>query len=242
MSYIEFFLAFLCPWIALGLILLFKRNEPIKAVMGGILVVSFLMTALCGQIVYFLTENNILIYEPSHSWSMWGSAPFEAYFGLFCQSFIAGLALFFLRPRIHPKLIPSRVLKLAGCFVLAMIVAVGIIMLDNPVSAHLGAVVSWSGCLLFLEWLGGSSLVWRTKAKFTVAVVVCAIYFSLVEGVAIRYGLWQVDVSQSLGLFLFNLPVERVLFHLGFCLVACHGLEIFWRYGQKTELFSPDDY
>ena len=40
MSYIELITAFVAPWVVLELLLLFKRNDPIKTVLSGVLAVG----------------------------------------------------------------------------------------------------------------------------------------------------------------------------------------------------------
>lgn len=242
MSDLEFFLAFLCPWIILGLIILFRRNEPIAAIMAGILCVGAFMALVSFPLDYFLASEGILIYDPFQSFHLFKDLPAEIPISAFAQSFLAGLALYFLRPRIHPATVDSKVLKFTGAGVFAVVAFLGEIMLGNQVGYHLGLVFLWAGFLLFFQWLAGSSLVWRTKGMFSVAVCASAVYFCVVEGLGIYYGLWNVDVDKSLGLFIFNIPIERALYQIFFALIACQGHEIFWRYFVRRDLFSPNDY
>lgn len=242
MSLIEFFLVFLCPWILIGLFALIKRNEPFAAIFGGILIVSLTMSALSAPYVNYLAGEGVLNYDLDRSLWVAGELPVEVYFILFAKAFLSGLLLFFIRPRIHRKFVGSKVLKFTGLGVLAFGLALAAIMARNQVSFHMGSALLWGLGLLFLEWIGGSSLMWRTKGMFTVAAGISAGYFFLVEALALKFGLWQTDPSMGLGIYIFNVPLERAVFNLLFAVLSCLGLEIFWRFCSKADLFSANEY
>lgn len=245
MSYLEFILVFLCPWIALGLILLFKRNEPIRAVLFGVISVSLSIALVFTFLLYALTgpdvQHELLVFNLIKSLQTYDRLPLEIPLLLFCQSVMSGFILFFIRPRIHPTLVPSLRVKGVGALVLIIFIFLGVIMLGNPVTSHTGALLLWGGIILLAQWFFGSSLVWRTKGMFALTVLISSMYFSIIEGVAIKSHLWAMGDGSNLGIDFLGIPFERILFQIILAASSCQGLEIFWRHFQKSE-FSQKQY
>lgn len=230
MSYVDFFLAFICPWILMGFFLISKRDEPMKAIITGIAIVSFIVTLLTLPFIKILSDNGILILGVGEGEKL--------YFGLFFQGILSGLILYFLRPKNEKENSQPKSIKMWGVVSLSIITLVGVIMIRNEVTRHLGMLIVWAGPLLFLEWLGGSSFVWRTRRMFVLAVLISASYMWFVEGMAINSGLWSANQDSSLGITVFGLPLERAVFHFLFALVLCQGLEIFWRVFRRYRLIA----
>lgn len=238
MSYIELITAFVAPWVVLELLLLFKRNDPIRTVLSGVIITGVLTLIISAPLNQILAQQNILVFNRFESLYMVGDLPVEIYGLIAGMCLFSGLILYFLRPRIHPVRFPSRWIKLGGIAFFAPLAITCIIMLREPTFAHMGVILLWFSFVMGAMWLFGGSLVWRTKSRFILATLISTIYFSLIDAFAIHKGYWIVNASLSSGITIFGLPIERSLFYLCMNLAFCQGLELFWYVNRRKGLFT----
>ena len=239
MSYIELITAFVAPWVVLELLLLFKRNDPIKTVLSGVLAVGAITIIISAPLNQILASQGILEFNSSESLFMIGLVPFEIYGLIAGMCLFSGLILYFLRPRIHPVRIPSRWIKLGGVALLVPLAITCLIMLREPSLNHMGVILLWFSIVMGSQWFFGGSLVWRTKSMFISACLFSTGYFCLIDAFAIHKAYWGVNPFLSSGISLFGLPIERVLYYLSINLCYCQGLELFWYLNRRKGLFTP---
>ena len=73
-------------------------------------------------------------------------------------------------------------------------------------------LTAWTGPLIALQWaVGWKILRCNLRAVFLPAGV-GAVFFSAIDQVAVRSGIWSFDPDQILGLHIGLLPVEELLF------------------------------
>ena len=73
-------------------------------------------------------------------------------------------------------------------------------------------LTAWTGPLIALQWIVGWKAFRRNLRAVFVPAVVGAVFFSAIDQVAVRSGLWFFDPQQILGWHIGLLPVEEVLF------------------------------
>ena len=73
-------------------------------------------------------------------------------------------------------------------------------------------LTAWTGPLIALQWIVGWRVFRRNLQAVFVPAVVGAAFFSAIDQVAVRSGIWSFDPQQILGLHIGLLPVEEVLF------------------------------
>lgn len=236
MNYSEFLLIFLLPWVVLELFLLLRRNDPVKIVLVGVLLVASLMVVAAAPFLNFLAREGEIVFNQDLSFALIEAVPLEICLLVVGATFFSGLLLYFFRPRIHRKRTPAKMIKFAGCLFYFTLGALGAIMLDMKITRHLGMVLVWASPFLFVGWLIGGGVIWRTKNMFGSAALLSAAYFTLIEGFALSKELWSVRYETSLGVALVNVPLERAVFYILFSLILCQALEIFWYFYQRPHL------
>ena len=75
-------------------------------------------------------------------------------------------------------------------------------------------LTGWTLPILALQWAVGWKSLRRNLRAVFVPAVVGGVFFSAIDQVAVRSGLWFFDGQQILGLYVGLLPVEEVLFFL----------------------------
>ncbi len=73
-------------------------------------------------------------------------------------------------------------------------------------------LTAWTGPLIALQWTVGWRVFRRNLRAVFLPAVVGTVFFSSMDQVAVRSGIWFFDPQQILGLKIGLLPVEEVLF------------------------------
>ena len=69
-------------------------------------------------------------------------------------------------------------------------------------------LTAWTGPLIALQWVVGWKVFRRNLRAVFLPAVAGAVFFSAIDQVAVRSGLWFFDERQILGLHIGLLPVE----------------------------------
>ena len=75
-------------------------------------------------------------------------------------------------------------------------------------------LTAWTVPVVALQWAIGWRIFRRNLRAVVLPAVAGAVFFSLIDQVAVRGGLWFFDPRQILGWYIGWLPVEEVLFFL----------------------------
>ena len=73
-------------------------------------------------------------------------------------------------------------------------------------------LTAWTGPLIALQWFVGWKVFRRNLRAVFLPAVVGTVFFSAMDQVAVRSGIWFFDENQILGLKIGLLPVEEVMF------------------------------
>jgi lycopene beta-cyclase len=151
-----------------------------------------------------------------------GWVPIEEYAFFVLQTLVTGLWLLFLAQRLpatvwagtktqdrRPKWI---IILIVGLIWLS---AVAIVLLGWQLGTYLGLELAWALPPIMLQLAFGADILWRHRRLVILGVIVPAVYLSVADGIAIRSGIWTIDPSQSLNVFLGGrLPLEEFIFFL----------------------------
>ena len=93
-------------------------------------------------------------------------------------------------------------------------------------------LVGWSAPIFAAQWLLAHRAFRRNLGAVFWPALIGGTYFSVIDSVAVRAGIWFFDPRQILGIFLGPLPLEEVLF---FFLTS-------WLVSQSLVMFLPNGY
>ncbi len=93
-------------------------------------------------------------------------------------------------------------------------------------------LVGWSAPIFLGQWILAHRAFRRNLFAVFVPALIGGTFFSLIDSVAVRAGIWFFDPAQILGFFIGPLPIEEVLF---FYLTS-------WLVSQSLVMFLPDGY
>jgi hypothetical protein len=176
----------------------------------------------------FLIERGVWWYGDGRVLARILEAPVEEYMFFVLQSLLAGLWLYQLDfdPTFEPGDF-ARGPRVAGVLALLAVSAGGAVMLFEPRTYYLGAILLWACPILALQWgVGGGYLV-RTWRRWGVAVGVPTLYLWFVDRLAIGRGVWTIAAEFSTGLTVVGLPVEEAVFFLVTNMLLVYGLMLF---------------
>ena len=100
---------------------------------------------------------------------------------------------------------------------------------------YLVHLTAWTLPLIALQWTIGWKIFRRNLRALFVPAVIGATFFSLIDQVAVRGGIWFFDPKQILGLYIGLLPVEEVLFFLLTSLLVTQSLVLLLPRGYRHE-------
>jgi len=104
-----------------------------------------------------------------------------------------------------------------------------------PDSWHYLAHLGWLVIALLLQWLVGWKIIRNNLRAVVMPTLLLGTYLILTDVVAIAYGVWFFDPAQILGLYLWGVPVEEVLFFYLTALLVAQSFVLFlpgrYRYG-----------
>ncbi len=100
---------------------------------------------------------------------------------------------------------------------------------------YLVHLLGWTMPLLALQWAAGWKVFRRNLRALFVPAVVGGVFFSAIDQVAVRSGLWFFDPAQIIGWHIGRLPVEEVLFFFVTSLLVTHSLVLLLPRGYRRD-------
>lgn len=165
----------------------------------------------------YLVAREVWWYGPDRVLATIGYVPIEEYLFFLLQPVLTGLFLFHYLGRWQEQSRTSSSLaSWTGFFVFASITVFGILLLltDWSKALYMGLVLTWASPLLAGMWLyDGETLAAHRKTLFY-TVGVPTMYLWIADATAITAGIWTISDEFTLGLRLFNLPLEEATFFL----------------------------
>ncbi|RAW45038.1 lycopene cyclase domain-containing protein [Halorubrum sp. 48-1-W] len=118
--------------------------------------------------------------------------------------------------------------RVAGVLVGLSMVAGGLwlVSLDDAF-LYLGGLIAWVGPVLALQWSVGGGYLARTPRVWLTVTLVPAVYFWIVDRIAIGMGTWVLSTELTTGVAVLGLPIEEMLFFASANLMTVNGLVLF---------------
>ena len=127
-------------------------------------------------------------------------------------------------------------------------VAVGIVMVpvglwlvrSDPSYLYFGGLLAWVGPVLALQWGVGGGYLARTPRVWLTVTFMPAVYFWIVDRIAIGMGTWYLSSTLTTGVAVLGLPVEEMLFFTFANLMTVNGLVLFeWVLDWNSRRTTP---
>jgi lycopene cyclase domain-containing protein len=237
-TYLEFHLVFLAPAVALMAVTSvvsrpWRRVHDIDCVGAdrsywvGVVVVTFLALAYTTPWDNYLIATGVWSYGEGSTLARLGYAPIEEYAFIVLQPVLTALWLSPLSlPEWPTPTHPRRSRAVATGLALAL-GAVGWWLLWSATTFYLGAILAWAAPVLALQWTVGAPQLWANRRLVALGTLVPTLYLSIIDRIAIEYGIWTLSPRYTTGVEIGGLPVEEALFFLVTNLFVVQGLVLY---------------
>lgn len=243
MSYLAFLIALILPPIA---VLALTQPYPLAGVPNWrgryslplVCLVAFLYTVAWDN---YLVYKGVWGYGPNRVLATIGYVPIEEYVFFILQPLLTGLFLSQLLSRLSEgEKAPSASVRRTGALIYLALTACGVLLLLlRPARGlYMGLILAWAGPVLAATWYVGGPLIWTCRRSFLWATAVPTLYLWTVDRLALALDIWYIADAFSLGLHLFGLPLEEVVFFLATNLLVNQGLFLFL-FGDRLPKYLP---
>ena len=96
-------------------------------------------------------------------------------------------------------------------------------------------LVAWTVPVIVVQWAIGAKILRRNLRAVLAPACVGAVFFSLIDQVAVRGGIWSFDDAQILGWKIGVLPVEETMFFFLTSLLVTQSLVLLLPRGYRHE-------
>jgi lycopene cyclase domain-containing protein len=254
MTYLGFLVSFIVFPIILLLVMVILDRRPgeNRTHFSSKLLTMFAFLVLAVIAVLYTTPwDNYLVatqvwwYDPSLVMGITlGWVPLEEYLFFVMQPILGGLWLLYIQHRIsHQDDDQRRGSNIRNWSVLAsfMIWIIGLAFLFAGESSltYLGLELAWALPVIMLQLIFGADILWRHRRLIAFGVITLTLYLSISDAIAIQSGVWTIDPSRSLGVFIGGvLPVEELVFFLLTNIMVMFGFVLVWSQESQTRLVS----
>ncbi len=212
MTYIEFLIYFTLSPIAILLIILKKHIDGVFIKWTVIVsIIAFLATTLWDN---FAVYSGIWHFpeEKTLGIKLW-YVPIEEYAFFFLQTYLTALVQLAFLVLKNKKNYSSVSL---GFLFLPFLFLSGNEILKYPFGNwnYLFHLFSWSGFFILIQFIWGRKKLIKYIPTIIVPALIMTVYFSIADSISIGNGIWDFDKSQTIGLKVFNVPLEEILFFL----------------------------
>ncbi|MBN1634603.1 MAG: lycopene cyclase domain-containing protein [Ignavibacteria bacterium] len=137
--------------------------------------------------------------------------PVEEYIFFFLQTYTTGLVQFiFIKKNLKLNL-----KNLSFLITPVLIFQTNEIMkLPFDKYNYLFHLFSWGGIFILIQIIAGRKKILNNISKIVLPSFIMTLYFSIADSISIGYGIWDFDPMQTIGVRIFNIPLEEILFFL----------------------------
>lgn len=220
MSYASFHLIFLLPQILLLGATLPKSLHNIggRRAQWALPIVCFVAFTYTAAWDNYLVAREVWWYGPNQVYATIGYVPVEEYLFFLLQPILTGLFLFQYLGRTSSPNVKRGASTSAwvGALAFGGLTVLGLVLLgmESDKGLYLGLILSWSAPILLGMWLYGGETLWRFRRTMSYTIGLPTLYLWCADSVAIASGIWTISGQYTLGVALFNLPVEEATFFL----------------------------
>ena len=230
LTYLQFHLVFTLPLLG-GLWYLAPRYEAVRRRRAavGIAILVAIAYAYTTPWISYMIRSGAWGYADGAVFVRALSIPLGEYMFFAIQTIIAGFALhiFGFDPTFREGDF-DRPARVAGVAVGLAMVPVGLwLVVTDPSFLYFGGLIAWVGPVLALQWGVGGGYLARTPRMWLTATFVPAVYFWIVDRIAIGMGTWFLSTELTTGVAVFGLPIEEMLFFVSANLMTVNGLVLF---------------
>lgn len=242
MTYLQFLLIFIVPWIVLETIVFFnKYSDSKKIFFSGLTFLSFLALTYSTPWDNYLVKIGVWDYPIGRVIGVIGYVPIEEYFFFILQTAFTGYFVFFLTKKlpILNNFNRSISIRVLGSFLFLMIFIFGIFFLKTDSTKYLGLILSWAAPVMLIQWAFGGDYLFKNIRIYILSILFPTLYLWIADAVAIRLNIWSISEKFTTGYKLINLPIEEAIFFLSTNVLVVQGLLLFWWYiGEKKKLIK----
>ncbi|MDY6780330.1 MAG: lycopene cyclase domain-containing protein [Halobacteria archaeon] len=244
-SYLEFHLIFVIP-VVVALMYLWKRREGFDGFgVAGLGIMVALALVYTTPWDSYLIRKGVWGYGEGVVTTRLWKVPLGEYIFMALLPLVGGTWSYVVdaEPDVSFPLPYSPPAHLVGAVAGASVGLIGYLLLSNPSTYYLGAILGWAAPVLALQWGFGGAYLARRLRTVVYAIGVPTAYLCVVDWAAISMGLWQISPEHTVGLSVAGLPVEEITFFLVTNTFVVQGL-VLWRWvvakwgrdaGQTTE-------
>ena len=159
-----------------------------------------------------------------------GWVPVEEYSFFILETVLTGLVWWFVSRRIAEPagFSPAKGLR-AGALVgagLVWLAAILILALGWKPGTYLALILAWALPAIAPQLAFGADILWLNRKLLVWTIFPLFVYLAGIDSIAIASGTWQIDLSQSTGVFLWKLPIEEALFFGVTVVLVAFGLTL----------------
>lgn len=241
MTYFGFLLGFLIIPILIFLIVIYwdhKNNKRINGFQNGRVVWIGIFVHVLLAVVYTTPWDNYLVatgvwdYNPQLVTGLViGYVPIEEYTFFVLETILSGLWWWFLVQRLPltPNPVPNKLaLYLSTCILAPLwLIFTYLFFFGAETWNYLSIVLFWALPPIFIQLLFGADILWHYRKLVFWALIIPAIYLSLIDIVALKETTWSISATQTTGILFFGvLPLEEVIFFFVTNILITFGLTL----------------
>jgi lycopene cyclase domain-containing protein len=247
MTYFGFLLRFLFPPILVFLAITYWENKHNKqlanfqngrAVWLGIAIHVLLAVLYTTPWDNYLVATGVWYYNPRLVTGLVvGYVPIEEYTFFVVETILAGLWWWFLARRVPLSPNPSPtmgfrpnkpVIYLSTCLLISVwFLFTWLFFFGDAKWTYLSITLFWALPPVIIQSLFGADILWHYRRLLFWAIVVPAMYLSLIDIVALKETTWSISPSQTTGVLFFGiLPLEEVVFFFITNIMITFGLTL----------------
>ncbi|WP_311170747.1 lycopene cyclase domain-containing protein [Halobellus ordinarius] len=250
LTYLQFHLAFLVPiamfLIATGFVsrsrldgLSTVRSTGRHSYWVGVAIITVIALAYTTPWDNYLIARGVWRYGDGSTLATLGYAPIGEYLFILVQPWVTALWLAHLSlPATWPSVTRPIRSRIAAVVLAAGIGIGGLWLLGTAATFYLGAILAWAAPVLALQWAVGAPQLVARRRLVALGVAVPTLYLSIVDRIAIEYGIWILSPEYTTGIYVAGLPIEEGLFFLVTNLFVVQGLVL---YGWVTDRWLAPD-
>lgn len=81
----------------------------------------------------------------------------------------------------------------------------------------------WAAPVIALQWLVAARELWRWRRLLFAVILLSTLYLSVCDAFALESGIWRVDPSRVVGIYVRHLPLEEFIFYFVTSIMAAQA-------------------